>query len=212
MPEQVLSMLSTLGIHVSNVESLMTIIIIIEVVYGLLSLLFGYRLIKFFIFVAGFLIGMTVANMLPDSNGFTVLLGGLIGGGLSLALWYLGIFMIGALAGVLFAIALGINVKEIFYVFAIVGGVLAIVIRKFMIIVSTSWSGATTLVPLAASLFRNHHDEKVLFVIELLVMAFGIFFQYKTSPKKTIVTAETKTESEPPEKPAETKSDTSTHT
>lgn len=211
MLDQILSMLP-LGLSSSTMQSLMPVFIAIEVIFGVLWLLFGYRLIKFFIFVAGFLVGMTVASILPDSNSFTVLLGGLIGGGLSLALWYLGIFMIGALAGVLLGIALGVNVKEVYYVLAIVGGVLAIVVRKFMIIVSTSWSGATTLVPLAASLFGNHPDERIIFILEILLMAFGIFFQYKTSPKKEVVAAATKTEPDPPEKPAETESSTSTHT
>ena len=79
-----------------------------------------------------------------------------------------------------------------------VGGVLAIAIRKFMIIVSTSWSGATPHVTLAARLF-GCHDEKYLLIPELVLMAFGIWFQYWTAPKQAVAAQKSETEPAPPE-------------
>ena len=157
------------------------VLLLVLGVVGVLSLLFGYRLVKLFVFLIGFAIGALIGSAVNDSNALQVIVYGVISGAVALLLWYLGIFLIGAVCGVLLAAYLEIRTTEVVWTFAIIGGILAIVVMKFMVIVSTSWTGASILAPIISYMFRIT-NARVELVCTIVLAVLGIIFQYGTAP------------------------------
>ena len=126
------------------------------VLLSLLICFFGYRMFRFVLAIAGFIIGASfVAGFgftLTDGKEIVVILiaavaGGLIVGALFLFLYSAGVFLIGAIFGILlFSGIIGFvnsNTSLILYILpALVGGILALLLQKFMIILITSFTGA----------------------------------------------------------------------
>jgi len=126
------------------------------VLLGLLICFFGYRMLRFVLAIAGFIIGASfVAGFgftLTDGKEILVILiaavaGGLIVGALFLFLYTAGVFLVGAIFGILlFSGIIGFvnsNTSPILYILpALVGGILALLLQKFMIILITSFAGA----------------------------------------------------------------------
>lgn len=126
------------------------------VLLGLLICFFGYRMFRFVLAIVGFIIGASfVAGFgftLTDGKEIVVILiaavaGGLIVGALFLFLYSAGVFLIGAIFGILlFSGIIGFvnsNTSPILYILpALVGGILALLLQKFMIILITSFTGA----------------------------------------------------------------------
>lgn len=126
------------------------------VLLGVLICFFGYRMFRFVLAIVGFIIGASfVAGFgftLTDGKEIVVILiaavaGGLIVGALFLFLYSAGVFLIGAIFGILlFSGIIGFvnsNTSPILYVLpALVGGILALLLQKFMIILITSFTGA----------------------------------------------------------------------
>lgn len=162
---------------------------------GILSLLFGYRLTKLFIFLIGFAIGTFVSDLFLDMP--IAILVGLAVGAVCYALWYLGIFALGALLGLLIAAALDINNQVGVICIAILFGLLALAIRKFMIILSTSWFGACLVSNWIVGLMKLN-DMAVSFGITILIAGIGVLCQYTvTSGKKTKVAPSSNDERSP---------------
>lgn len=126
------------------------------VLLGVLICFFGYRMFRFVLAIVGFIIGASfVAGFgftLTDGKEIVVILiaavaGGLIVGALFLFLYSAGVFLIGAIFGILlFSGIIGFvnsNTNPILYILpALVGGILALLLQKFMIILITSFTGA----------------------------------------------------------------------
>ena len=126
------------------------------VLLGLLICFFGYRMFRFVLAIGGFIIGASfVAGFgftLTDGKEIVVILiaavaGGLIVGALFLFLYSSGVFLVGAIFGILlFSGIIGFvnsNTSLILYILpAFVGGILALLLQKFMIILITSFTGA----------------------------------------------------------------------
>lgn len=126
------------------------------VLLSLLLCFFGYRMFRFVLAIAGFLIGaLFVAGFgftLTDGKEIVVILiaavaGGLIIGALFLFLYSAGVFLVGAIFGILlFSGIIGFvngNTSLILYILpALVGGILALLLQKFIIILITSFTGA----------------------------------------------------------------------
>ncbi len=131
----------------------------LAVVAGILTCFFGYRILKLSLVIIGFSagayagweLGLSMAHgnsAIPLVGAFV---GGLIGAGLCLGLYFLGIFLAGATAGAVLAAALfngtGHSIHPIFFLaFPLVLGLVALVAQKFMIIVSTAISGSYLIV------------------------------------------------------------------
>ncbi|MBO7684978.1 MAG: DUF4203 domain-containing protein, partial [Kiritimatiellae bacterium] len=142
-----------------------TVIMLVAAVFGAVSLLFGYRLYRAFIFFVGFIVGVLIAHHVQsEPNILVTVLFGLISGAILVVLWYVGLFLLGAACGVVLCASLGINFPVLVFALAIACGVLAIVLRKAMIIISTSCNGASTLAPMLASLFKvgDPHAEAAI--------------------------------------------------
>src|ERR1039458_208368 len=115
----------------------------------------GYRIVKVIFgimgFAGGFVGGWMAATALAPGHDVialvSALLGGVVGGVLCVWLYFLGIFLLGASAGVVVAGAvfagMGHEAQPIFLlVSAVAFGLLALVLQKFMIIVSSAFSGS----------------------------------------------------------------------
>jgi len=134
-----------------------------SIAIGILSCFFGYRLFKLIIGIVGFILAAGLAASLCwtflTQNQLVVLATGLVGGivgALSLVfLYYLGIFVAGAILGGLIASVLSgsttIDPAVFSILLAITGGVLAVILQKVVIILSTAVSGAWAVVCGAAS-------------------------------------------------------------
>lgn len=157
------------------------------IVIGLLMLFLGYRLFKVFIFLTGFALGAAVLSFCTD-NGLVVILGGLAFGLVALALWFLGIFLLGALLGVVAMAMAGVNNDVVVIIVAVLFGILAIALNRFMITVSTSFSGANMVVNTVGPMIGVVRQEALLFAT-LALAAVGIVVQYATGPKTAAASA-----------------------
>lgn len=149
------------------------------VVVGLLSLLYGYRLFRLFVFLGGFIVAAALATLFAD--GFVPLIAGLVAGVLCLAFMDIGVFLIGALLGGLVAVTCAIDNQIVLMAAGLVGGIVALALRKIMIVLSTSWSGAYLLVGVMAGV-SEIADLKVLAAMQIVLTIVGVVCQYTVTP------------------------------
>jgi len=186
----------------------LNLVIGLGILVGAVQCFFGYRIFKWVLGFTGFLIGSTLAGMVGYALSEEVivavlagLVGGFIGAALIVALYFLGIFLIGAFLGgvlgaALFAVAETEPQPAVLLILAVITGVVALVFQKFMIIVSTGLGGAWSVVMGIAyfttgkidptdpeRLFRS--TGSLLYVLLLCWLALGIvgvIVQYSTAP------------------------------
>ena len=158
----------------------------ISVIFGIVTLLFGYRLFRIYLFIVGFAVGTLVASMFTELP--LALLCGLISGFVCIGLWYIGLFLLGAACGALLAYALGITFTPVVLAIAIFFGILAIIIRKFMIIVSTSWSGADMIIGVVGPAL-GIRDAIGRLIATLVLAIIGIVCQYTITSGKAVAPA-----------------------
>ncbi len=124
---------------------------------GLLACFFGYRLFRLVLVVFGFILGALFASsFVAPSNTVAmivaVVVGGLAGGLLMFAAYFVGVFLVGAGLGALVLQAVWAQFfasqPNIFLLafFAILGGVLAAIAQRYVIIVATAFGGAQTAI------------------------------------------------------------------
>lgn len=128
------------------------------IIIGTIQCFFGYRVFKVILITVGGMIGAMIGAGLgygADKDDIDalmgVILGGLIGGGLLITLFFVGVFLFGGLmAAALFAAifsAMEIQFDtNLLTLPAIVGGILAVIFQKLVIIVTTALQGAWLLV------------------------------------------------------------------
>jgi len=133
----------------------------------------------------------------------SALVGGVIGAALTVALYFVGVFLIGAFLGGVVGVALFATVGNnpepvVLLILGVVGGVVALIFQKLMIIVSTAFVGAWNVVFGIAyfvtgtidptnveGLFRTRGTQ--LYIILLCWIALGIvgaIVQYQLTPAK----------------------------
>ena len=176
---------------------------------GLLTCFLGYRLLKVTLGITGFIIGMAGGwalgmSLAPDSNVIALicaLVAGVIGAGLCVWLFFLGIFLLGASAGAiagaaLFSVAASQTQPILLFLLAILFGLFALVLQKFMIIVSTAFGGSYLVTAGILHLLSGVHNvsppwfdhlqpgsarDYVAFFLWLVFGVAGMSFQYKGS-------------------------------
>jgi len=127
----------------------------LAVVLGILMCFWGYRLLKVMLGVVGAIVGASAGWSfgmgLASANHVVALVcavvAGLIGAALCVWLFFLGVFLLGASVGAIAASAFfgtaGTQPNPIIIVVvAVIFGVLALVLQKFMIIVATAFNGS----------------------------------------------------------------------
>jgi hypothetical protein len=115
---------------------------------GLLLLLAGWRIYEYIVLIAGFLIGASVAAALVVTDSalislVVILIGGLIGAVLSVVVYYIAVFLIGAYVGIALTSGLGtaLALTPVSSVALLLGGVVGGVILlglsfQFLIVLS----------------------------------------------------------------------------
>ncbi len=149
--------------------------------FGVAMLLFGYKLFKLYLFIVGLAAGYLVASFFTTE--LNALIAGLVCGILNIFLWYLGVFACGAALGFCVCFFSGIDVKPVVYVVMLAGGILALLISKFIIIVSSSWTGATSIVAVL-----DHYtgiDESQALAISIGLAIAGVICQYTITSGKS---------------------------
>ena len=134
-------------------------IMVLVILVGAVQCFFGYRLFRVILGLSGFLFGGFLAGTL----GYTFsqeevvaillgLVGGIAGAGLMAMLYFVGIFLFGAflggiLGGALFTV-IGIDPAPVVLLLipAVIAGVVALFYQRLMIILSTGFGGAWSVV------------------------------------------------------------------
>lgn len=190
-------------------QDVINVIIGLGIIIGVIQCFFGYRIFKVVLGLIGFLVGgalaITIGYSIFQHEAVALLIGligGLIGAASMVALYFTGIFIIGAFLGailgsVLFAAA-GNNPKPaILLILAVIAGVIALIFQKFMIIISTgfggSWSVVTGIAHFTGSIDLTNIDRifrssaSLIYIILLCWLVLGItgvIVQYKSAPAK----------------------------
>lgn len=126
---------------------------------GVVYCFFGYRVFKIILGILGFILGASAAvaiafNLFGRGQVVAILaglVGGIVGAVLMVVLYFVGIFLLGAWLGSLLGVLLtgggGRPIETaVILVLAVIGGVVAVMLQKFMIILSTALSGAWAIV------------------------------------------------------------------
>jgi uncharacterized protein DUF4203 len=129
---------------------------IVLVLGGLLSCFAGYRVFRIVLGIYGFILGALIASsaMGTDQTLWMVvaaLVGGIVGALILIAAYFVGVALIGAGIGAFAANMIGAALGRephvlVVIVLAIVGALAALVLQRYVIIVSTAFGGAWTAI------------------------------------------------------------------
>ena len=133
---------------------------------GTVSCFFGYRSFRIVLAIFGFVIGALIpSSFLPMSSGTwtmlaVALVGGLLGAGVLMAAYFVGVALVGAGLG---AVAANLMFAEtgqdphflVLVLMTLLGAAAAMYLQRYFIIVGTAFGGAWTLIVGAAALFGD---------------------------------------------------------
>ena len=138
---------------------------IVVLVGGIVSCFFGYRLFRIVLAIFGFILGALAASSIfgvSDTGPMIVaaLVGGLVGAAILIAAYFVGVALIGAGLGAGAANLLWAGMGRephivVVIVLAIIGALAALRLQRYVIIVTTAFGGAQTVVVGAAALLGN---------------------------------------------------------
>jgi hypothetical protein len=122
---------------------------------GLVACFAGYRLFKFVLGLFGFIIGVLAATSLLGPADTTpmvlaALAGGVIGAGVLLLAYFVGVALVGAGIGALFVNLIWMQIEgdphpAVVILFSVAGAVVATWLQRYVIILGTAFAGAWTL-------------------------------------------------------------------
>jgi hypothetical protein len=145
---------------------------LVLLVFGVVNCFWGYRIFRVVLALWGFVLGAAIGVALAGDSGtlmvvFVALVGGLIGAGVFVLLYFVGVFAAGAILGFLLTASLmNVVMPEpnafVAVIGALVVGLLALAVNKLIIILSTSFAGAWSLVQAAALMFSTAQADRVL--------------------------------------------------
>ena len=139
-------------------QNVLNVIVGCGIIVGAIQCFMGYRIFKIVLGLTGFILGGAGATVLGfavfQNIAIAILAGlasGLLGAALVVALYFVGVFLTGAFLGGLVGTVLwagaGITPQPVILLgFAVVAGALALAFRKLMLIVSTGFGGAWSVV------------------------------------------------------------------
>ena len=138
---------------------------IVLLLCGIVACFFGYRLFRIVLAIFGFILGAFFASSLfgvSDTGPMVIaaIVGGLLGAGVLIAAYFVGVALVGAALGavtanLLFA-ATGQDPHFLVLVFlTMLGAVASMYLQRYFIIVGTAFGGAWTLIVGAAALFGD---------------------------------------------------------
>jgi len=186
----------------------------VAIVLGIVICFLGYRILKLTLAITGLILGAAGGwaagmSIAPASNGIALacaIAGGILGAVLCVWLFYLGVFLVGVSAGTVVAAAVfgGTGHQAaplLLLVVAVAFGILALLLQKFMIVVSTAFSGSYLVVSGISHWAHLGHGDLPLWFDQLksgsaspssyvllagwLILAlFGVSFQYSSGRKR----------------------------
>ena len=133
---------------------------------GAVSCFFGYRLFRIVLAIFGFVIGALIwSSFLPMSSGTwtmlaVALVGGLLGAGVLIAAYFVGVALVGAGLGAVAANLMFSATGQdphylVLVLMTLLGAAAAMYLQRYFIIVGTAFGGAWTLIVGAAALFGD---------------------------------------------------------
>jgi hypothetical protein len=132
---------------------------------GTVACFFGYRLFRIVLAIFGFIVGAFAASSVfgvSDTGPMIVaaVVGGLIGAGILIAAYFVGVALVGAGLGAVTANLLFAATGQdphflVLILFTIVGAAAAMYLQRYFIIVGTAFGGAWTLIVGAMALLGN---------------------------------------------------------
>jgi len=133
---------------------------------GAVACFFGYRSFRIVLAIFGFVIGALIpSSFLPMSSGTwtmlaVALVGGLLGAGVLLAAYFVGVALVGAGLGAVAANLLFSATGQdphflVLVLMTLLGAAAAMYLQRYFIIVGTAFGGAWTLIVGAAALFGD---------------------------------------------------------
>ncbi len=182
-----------------NADSTLLVGGLLAILYGLIACFFGWRVFRFTLTVAGVLIGGALGYSAGAGSLVFAIIGAVIGGLLLYALFRIGIFVAGALLGAVLGIALGLligleqgGLMLLAVIIGVVaGGLIALVLQKLVVVASTAFSGAASLVGGLALIFPTlglivttedgFTQTTFGFIVWLVLGALGFLFQFRDS-------------------------------
>lgn len=122
---------------------------------GVLACFFGYRTFKVVLAVFGFIIGALAASSVFGASDTTpmllaALVGGIAGGALLLAAYFVGVALVGAGIGALVANVVWTRIEGdphpfVVILFSVAGALLATWLQRYVIVLGTAFGGAWTV-------------------------------------------------------------------
>jgi hypothetical protein len=122
---------------------------------GFLACFFGYRSFKVVLAVFGFILGaVAMTSFFGPSNTMPMMIaaviGGIVGGGLLLAAYFVGVALVGAGVGALLAQLIWTQIEGdphpfIIILFSVAGALVATWLQRYVIILCTAFGGAWTM-------------------------------------------------------------------
>ena len=159
----------------------------VAILVGVFICFCGYRILKLTLGIMGFIVGVGAGWSLglswaPNNGGIALvcaLVAGIIGAVLCVWLFFVGVFLLGASAGAIVAAAFfnaaGSEPQAILViVFAVVFGIVALVMQKFMIIASTAFSGSYLVVAGVLHLLAHAQGGSLLWFDRLQSHSVGM--------------------------------------
>lgn len=154
---------------------------------GLLTCFFGYRLLRIVLGVTGFVaVGALTWTLLTGTayGQAVAIIGAVLGAMLgAVAMFYVGVFLFGCALGLLIAmLVLGVTASELNLVvsgaFALVGGLVTLLLRKVLIVMSTGLTGAWSVVSGAAHFVEGFDLVRLLAEPSLLRSEGGLYYLF----------------------------------
>lgn len=140
----------------------------IAIPLGLLSCFFGYRLLKVVIGLAGFVVGWGAGAAIGGAAHWAAwlvvaagLVGGLLCAWLAVALFFVGVFLLGFAAFTALASPV-VHHSLAILVIGILGGILTVVLQKFMLKAATAFGGASMVASAVAALAHGRHAVRLV--------------------------------------------------
>ena len=181
-----------------------------SMVIGVIECFFGYRIFKFVLGLTGFILGGIAAASIASTQShdtivmvFAALGGGVAGAVLLVVFYFIGVCLVGAFlgatAGAVLLAASSIPPEPVMLlVMSVIGGVLALIFQKFMIILSTAFGGAWSVVIGTACFTTNVIDPtslehffrsrgsqfNAILLCWLVLGLVGVIVQYHTAKGK----------------------------
>jgi hypothetical protein len=122
---------------------------------GVLACFFGYRLFKIVLGMFGFVVGVLAASSFFGPPNTTPMLlaalaGGVVGAGVLLAAYFVGVALVGAGIGALLVNVIWTQVEgdphpAVVILFSVAGAVVATWLQRYVIIIGTAFAGAWTM-------------------------------------------------------------------